>query len=217
MSSFAPQTTEAIGIQQCHLRIVAILNIIALLALFPTFYFVFESLIRHSRLYIRTYPTPPPHMRSSVLYDDRHLHPGGVPGNPHVSPTGGAGGDSVTEKSNNTLWILCWLELAHLVPLSASLLYLLFLYRYLNYYTHFWDTIKERESHRDRMETSFWFARRPSRCETTDILWWKLLYLSATWLDWISKFSEQILLRTTDKTVSSSQQKLIFSGSQELP
>jgi len=124
----------AIGIQQCNLRFVAICNIAALLFLFPTFFFVFENLIRHSRLYIKSYPSIPPR---STGFDERmmvhhynNLHHGG-------SQQNHGAGD--TEKSNNTLWILCWLELAHLVPLSASLLYLLFLYRYLNYYTHFWS------------------------------------------------------------------------------
>lgn len=139
--------SAAIGIQQCNLRFVAICNIIALLALLPTFYFVFENLIRHSRLYIR--PPPYHHHPSTSAYLPRFNSTGLSPEdlkNYHATilnqysgirrPNDHVGAGS-GEKSNNTLWILCWLEMAHLVPLGASLLYLLFLYRYLNYYTHF--------------------------------------------------------------------------------
>ncbi|CAL8125415.1 unnamed protein product [Orchesella dallaii] len=122
--------SAAIGIQQCNLRFVAICNIIALIALFPTFFFVFENLIRHSRLLsIKSYSSLPP--RSAGPDERMMVHHY----NPHHASI--QHNQVESEKSNNTLWILCWLELAHLVPLSASILYLLFLYRYLNYYTHF--------------------------------------------------------------------------------
>lgn len=144
--------SAAIGIQQCNLRFVAICNIIALLALFPTFYFVFENLIRHSRLYIRnTYPPHPhhylpPRFNASSLPEDlkQQYHATILNQYGGITRPGVVGGGVTNpseeleeEKSNNTLWILCWMEMAHLVPLGASLLYLLFLYRYLNYYTHF--------------------------------------------------------------------------------
>lgn len=135
--------SAAIGIQQCNLRFVAICNIIALLCLLPTFYFVFESLIRHSRLYIRSpypphgYPPYPPRFNGSALSPEDFKSYQATILNQYGGIRRSVGSRGEGERSNNTLWILCWLEMAHLVPLGASLLYLLFLYRYLNYYTHF--------------------------------------------------------------------------------
>jgi hypothetical protein len=136
---------SAFGIQQCDLKMTSILNIFALLALFPTFYFATESLIYYSRFYFSS---------SSSNQTGGGVH--GVSGEEDISGRSSLETinefhtkfDIVNEGALNsmdyyydsstitTIWALSWLELFHLIPLAASILYLLFLYRHLSYYTH---------------------------------------------------------------------------------
>lgn len=130
----------AFGIQQCDLKMTSILNILALLGLLPTFYFAIESLVDYSRFYLSQGDFSQKNYTSTFTGSDHdgkhefHNHQHHQVHNHHLSD-----GDTLSydPSSITTIWTLSWLELFHLIPMAVSILYLLFLYRHLSYYTHY--------------------------------------------------------------------------------